>query len=175
MLKRIIDAFYDIVDYGLFSAVRKKNIDRTPQSVPEASEEAVQPNKDGEPLSDNFFGRHIYLVTNIIGFALTMMLFFSERLATSIYFLLIIGYLLLLVSFFVIIPIFLAINISAYIMIKKNNEAGIIPAFFGGIIGAELAVHLENREYDGRVFIRVFFKIFIWICVVALLSALRSA
>lgn len=172
MLKWIIDTFYDIVDYGLLSVFDKKNSDRSPQSVSEASEEDVQQNKDGEPLSDSFFVRHII---DFIGIALTMMLFFSERLATSIYFLLIIGYLLLLVSFFVIIPIFLAINIAAYIMIKKNNEAGIIPAFFGGIIGAELAVHLENREYDGRVFIRVFFKIFIWICVVALLSALRSA
>lgn len=167
MLKRIIDAFYDIVDYGLFSVFDKKNSYRSPQSVPEASEEAVQQNKDSEPFSESFFVRHII---DFIGIALTMMLFFSERLATSIYFLLIIGYLLLLVSFFVIIPIFLAINIAAYIMIKKNNEAGIIPAFFGGIIGAELAVHLENREFVGKLFIKILFKMFIWICIMAVFS-----
>ncbi len=167
MLKRIIDAFYDIVDYGLFSAVRKKNSDRSPQSVSEASEEAVQQNNGGEPFSESFFVRHII---DFIGIVLTMQLFFSERLATLIYFLLIIGYLLLLVSFFVIIPIFLAINIAAYIMIKKNNEAGIIPAFFGGIIGAELAVHLENREFVGKLFIKILFKMFIWICIMAVFS-----
>ena len=171
MLKRIIDAFYDIVDYGLFSVFDKKNNYRSPQPVTEASEEAVQQNNGGEPFSESFFVRHII---DFIGIALTMMLFFSERLATLIYFLLIIGYLLLLVGFFVIIPIFLAMNIAAYIMVKRNNEAGIIPAFFGGIIGAELAVHIENPEYAGRVFIKVFFKIFIWICVVALLSVLYT-
>lgn len=167
MLKKIIDAFYDIVDYGLFSVFDKKNNYRSPQPVTEASEEAVQQNKDGEPLSESFFVRHII---DFIGIVLTMQLFFSERLATLIYFLLIIGYLLLLVGFFVIIPIFLAMNIAAYIMIKKNNEAGIIPAFFGGIIGAELAVHLENREFVGKLFIKILFKMFIWICVVAVFS-----
>ena len=45
MLKRIIDAFYDIVDYGLLSVFDKKNNYRLPQSVPETSEEAVQQNK----------------------------------------------------------------------------------------------------------------------------------
>lgn len=169
MLKRIIDVFYDIVDYGLFSVFDKKNSYCSPQSVPEASEEDVQQNNDGE---HNFFVRHII---DFIGIVLTMLLFFSERLATLIYFLLIIGYLLLLVGFLVIIPIFLAMNIAAYIMVKRNNEAGIIPAFFGGIIGAALAVHLENREYACRVIIKAIFKIFIWICIVALLSALRSA
>ena len=99
MLKRIIDAFYDIVDYGLFSSVRKKNIDRTPQPVPEASEKAVQPNKGGEPPSESFFVRYII-----------------------------------------------------------------------DIIGAALAVHLENREYACRVIIKVLFKIFIWICIMAGLS-----
>lgn len=167
MLKWIIDTFYDIVDYGLFSVFDKKNSYRSPQSVPEASEEDVQQNNGGEQPAKNFFVRHII---DFIGIALTMMLFFSERLATLIYVLLIIGYLLLRVGFFVIIPIFLAMNIAAYIMIKKNSEAGIIPAFFGGIIGAELAVHIENREFVGKLFIKILFKIFIWICIMAVFS-----
>ncbi len=171
MLKWIIDTFYDIVDYGLFSAVRKKNSDRSPQSVSEASEEALQPNNDGEPLSDSFFVRHII---DFIGIALTVLVFISEKFAESIVISLAMGYVLWLMSRFVIIPIILAMNIAAYIMIGRDNEAGVIPAFFGGIIGAELAVHIENPEYAGRVFIKVFFKIFIWICVVALLSVLYT-
>ena len=171
MLKWIIDTFYDIVDYGLFSVFDKKNSYRSPQSVPEASEEDVQPNNDGEQPAKNFFVRHII---DFIGIALTVLVFISEKFAESVSIFLLVGYVLWLMGYFVIIPIFLAINIAAYIMIKKNNEAGIIPAFFGGIIGAELAVHIENPEYAGRVFIKVFFKIFIWICVVVLLSVLYT-
>ena len=171
MLKWIIDTFYDIVDYGLFSVFDKKNNYRSPQPVTEASEEAVQQNKDGEPFSESFFVRHII---DFIGIALTMMLFFSEKFAELIYYFLLFGYLLLMIDYFVIIPIILAMNITAYIMVKRNNEAGIIPAFFGGIIGAELAVHIENREFVGGVFIKAIFKIFIWICVVALLSVLYT-
>ena len=167
MLKRIIDAFYDIVDYGFFSAVRKKNNYRSPQFVSEALEKDVQQNKDGEPLSDSFFVRHII---DIIGIVLTMILFFSEKLATLIYFLLLWGFLLLLTGYFMIIPMILAMNIAAYIMVKRNNEVGIIPAFFGGIIGGALSVYLENREYIGKAFIKVLFKIFIWICIMAVFS-----
>ena len=171
MLKWIIDTFYDIVDYGLFSVFDKKNNYRSPQPVTEASEEAVQQNKDGEPLSDSFFVRHII---DFIGIALTVLVFISEKFAESVSIFLLMGYVLWLMGYFVIIPIILTMNIAAYIMIGRDNEAGIIPAFFGGIIGAELAVHIENPEYAGRVFIKVFFKIFIWICVVVLLSVLYT-
>lgn len=171
MLKRIIDAFYDIVDYGLFSVFDKKNSDRSPQFVSEASEEAIQPNKGGEPFSESFFVRHII---DFIGIALTVLVFISEKFAESVSIFLLMGYVLWLMGYFVIIPIILAMNIAAYIMIGRDNEAGVIPAFFGGIIGAELAVHIENREYAGRVFIKVLFKIFIWICVVVLLSVLYT-
>ena len=171
MLKWIIDTFYDIVDYGLFSVFDKKNSYRSPQSVPEASEEAVQQNKDGEQPANNFFVRHII---DFIGIALTVLVFISEKFAESVSIFLLMGYVLWLMGRFVIIPIILAMNIAAYIMIGRDNEAGVIPAFFGGIIGAELAVHIENPEYAGRVFIKVFFKIFIWICVVALLSVLYT-
>ena len=171
MLKRIIDAFYDIVDYGLFSVFDKKNSDRSPQFVSEASEEAIQPNKGGEPFSESFFVRHII---DFIGIALTVLMFFSEKFAELILYSLLFEYVFLQIGYFVIIPIFLAINIAAYIMIKKNNEAGIIPAFFGGIIGAELAVHIENREFVGKLFIKILFKMFIWICVVVLLSVLYT-
>ena len=171
MLKWIIDTFYDIVDYGLFSVFDKKNSYRSPQSVPEASEEAVQQNNDGEQLSDSFFRRHII---DFIGIALTVLVFISEKFAESIVISLAMGYVLWMMGRFVIIPIILAMNIAAYIMIGRDNEAGIIPAFFGGIIGAELAVHIENPEYSGSVFIKAIFKIFIWVCVVALLSALYT-
>lgn len=171
MLKWIIDTFYDIVDYGLFSVFDKKNSYRSPQSVSEASEEDVQQNNDGEQPAKNFFVRHII---DFIGIALTVLVFISEKFAESVSIFLLVGYVLWLMSRFVIIPIILAMNIAAYIMIGRDNEAGVIPAFFGGIIGAELAVHIENPEYAGRVFIKVFFKIFIWICVVALLSVLYT-
>ena len=171
MLKKIIDTFYDIVDYGLFSVFDKKNSYCSPQSVPEASEEAVQSNNDGEQPANNFFVRHII---DFIGIALTVLVFISEKFAESVSIFLLMGYVLWLMGYFVIIPIILAMNIAAYIMIGRDNEAGIIPAFFGGIIGAELAVHLENREFVGKLFIKVFFKIFIWICVVVLLSVLYT-
>lgn len=171
MLKKIIDTFYDIVDYGLFSVFDKKNSYRSPQSVPEASEEAVQSNNDGEQPANNFFVRHII---DFIGIALTVLVFISEKFAELILYSLLFEYVFLQIGYFVIIPIFLAINIAAYIMIGRDNEAGVIPAFFGGIIGAELAVHIENPEYAGRVFIKVLFKIFIWICVVVLLSVLYT-
>ena len=171
MLKRIIDAFYDIVDYGLFSVFDKKNNYRSPKSVSEALEKDVQQNKDSESLSDSFFVRHII---DIIGIVLTVLMFFSESFAELISISLLLGYLLLMIGYFVIIPVFLAMNITAYIMIRRDNDAGVIPAFFGGIIGAELAVHIENPEYSGRVFIKVIFKIFIWICVIAVLSVLYT-
>ncbi len=171
MLKWIIDTFYDIVDYGLFSVFDKKNSYRSPQSVPEASEEDVQPNNDGEQPEKNFFVRHII---DFIGIALTVLVFISEKFAETIVISLAMGYVLWLMGRFVIIPIILAMNIAAYIMIGRDSEAGVIPAFFGGIIGAELAVHIENPEYAGGVFIKAIFKIFIWICVVALLSVLYT-
>lgn len=171
MLKKIIDAFYDIVDYGLLSVFDKKNNYRSPQSVPETSEEDVQPNNDGEQPAKNFFVRHII---DFIGIALTVLVFISEKFAESVSVFLLMGYVLWLMGYFVIIPIILAMNIAAYIMIGRDNKAGVIPAFFGGIIGAELAVHIENPEYAGRVFIKAIFKIFIWICVVVLLSVLYT-
>lgn len=115
--------------------------------------------------------RHII---DIIGIALTVLMFFSEGFTEFILYILLFGYVFLQLGYFAIIPIILAMNITAYIMVKRNNEVGVIPAFFGGIIGAELAVHIENPEYAGGVFIKAIFKIFIWICVVALLSVLYT-
>ncbi len=171
MLKWIIDTFYDIVDYGLLSVFDKKNNYRSPQSVPEASEEDVQPNNDGEQPAKNFFVRHII---DFIGIALTVLVFISEKFAESVSIFLLMGYVLWLMGYFAIIPIILAMNITAYIMVKRNNEVGIIPAFFGGIIGGVLSVYLENREYTGKAFIKALFKIFIWICVMAVLSVLLT-
>ncbi len=171
MLKWIIDAFYDIVDYGLFSVFDKKNSYRSPQSVPEASEEDVQQNNDGEQPANNFFVRHII---DFIGIALTVLVFISEKFAETIVISLAMGYVLWLMGRFVIIPIILAMNIAAYIMIGRDSEAGVIPAFFGGIIGGALSVYLENREYTGKAFIKALFKIFIWICVMAVLSVLLT-
>ena len=101
-------------------------------------------------------------------------MFFSEGFTEFILYILLFEYVFLQLGYFAIIPIILAMNITAYIMVKRNNEVGIIPAFFGGIIGGVLSVYLENREYTGKAFIKALFKIFIWICVMAVLSVLLT-
>lgn len=115
--------------------------------------------------------RHII---DIIGIALAVLMFFSEGFTEFILYILLFEYVFLQLGYFAIIPIILAMNITAYIMVKRNNEVGIIPAFFGGIIGGVLSVYLENREYTGKAFIKALFKIFIWICVMAVLSVLLT-
>ena len=134
MLKWIIDTFYDIVDYGLFSVFDKKNNYRSPQSVPEASEEVVQQNKDGEPLSDSFFDRHIYLVTNIIGFAAVIICCVTPLRMLIGWF----GMMMLLSGIVTLAYLFVINTVSFIAVLKKKLTAGIVLSLLGGAMGCHL-------------------------------------
>ena len=115
--------------------------------------------------------RHII---DIIGIALAVSLFLFEGLAAFFSVIVFLFYAYLRIGFFVIVPMVFVMNIAAYKLIEKNKASGIIPALLGGTIGGYIAIHTANIFYCKENLIRIFFRIFIWICVVALLSVLYT-
>ncbi len=106
--------------------------------------------------------RHII---DIIGIALAVSLFLFEGLAAFLGVIMLLSYAYLRIGAFVIVPMILAMNIAAYKLIEKNKASGIIPALLGGTIGGYIAIHTANIFYCKEKLIRIFFRIFIWICI----------
>lgn len=106
--------------------------------------------------------RHII---DIIGIALAVSLFLFEGLAAFFSVIVLLFYEYLRIGFFVIVPMILVMNIAAYKLIEKNKALGIIPALLGGTIGGYIAIHTANIFYCKEKLIRIFFRIFIWICI----------
>ena len=77
-----------------------------------------------------------------------------------------------LVSMSVLILI-IAMNFLAFLAIKKDKLAGIIPTILGGTIGAFIAVHTENRDYCAKKTVNIIFCVFlcaiVWIAFSTLL------
>ena len=182
MLKKIIDAFYDFVDYGPFSRLsfkRKENSAYTPPTAPNIEKKTdtpyIPPNVEYAsplPLKGNFIKDHII---DIIGIALTVSLFFIEDLAQplgvwTIFLCLMLKFIPILLI--ILIAIILAVNIAAYKLVKNNKATGIIPSLLGGIIGGYIAIQTSYRSYCGEKIIRNIFKVFIWICILVVTSGL---
>ena len=106
--------------------------------------------------------RHII---DIIGIALAVSLFLFEGLAAFFSVIVFLFYAYLRIGFFVIVPMVFVMNIAAYKLIEKNKASGIIPALLGGTIGGYIAIHTANIFYCKEKLIRIFFRIFIWICI----------
>lgn len=183
MLKKIIDAFYDFVDYGPFSRLsfkRKENSAYTPPTAPNIEKKTdtpyIPPNVEYAsplPLKGNFIKDHII---DIIGIALTVSLFFIEDLAMPLgvwTILLLYGALRFIpILRIILIPVILAVNIAAYKLVKNNKATGIIPSLFGGVIGGYIAIQTLSRSYCEEKIIRNIFKVFIWICILVVTSVL---
>ena len=109
-----------------------------------------------------FIKRHII---DIIGIMLTVLLIFYEKFAAALGAIAILSAAYLRIGFLVIAPMFLAMNILAYKLIEKNKAAAVVPVLFGGTIGGYIAIHTANIFYCKEKLIRIFFRIFIWICI----------
>lgn len=180
MLKKVIDAFYDFVDYGPFSRLsfkKKKDSTYTPPTAPNIERKTdtpyIPPDVEYTPLlKHNFIKDHII---DIIGIALTVSLFFIEDLAMflgvwTILLCLMLKFIPILLIF--LIPIILVVNIAAYKLVKNNKATGIIPSLFGGVIGGYIAIQTSYQSYCGEKIIRNIFKVFIWICILVVTSGL---
>ena len=106
--------------------------------------------------------RHII---DIIGIVLAVSLFFFEGFAAFFSVIVLLFYEYLRIGFFVIVPMVFVMNIAAYKLIEKNKASDIIPALLGGTIGGYIAIHTANIFYCKEKLIRIFFRIFIWICI----------
>ncbi|MCI5903852.1 MAG: hypothetical protein MRZ61_01785 [Oscillospiraceae bacterium] len=181
MLKKIIDAFYDFVDYGPFSHLSfksKEDSAYTPPTAPNIERKTdtpyIPPDVEYTPLlKHNFIKDHII---DIIGIVITVSLFFIEDLAlflgvwTILLCLLVLKYIPILLI--ILILIILAVNIAAYKLVKNNKATGIIPSLFGGVIGGYIAIQTSYQSYCEEKIIRNIFKVFIWICILVVTSVL---
>ena len=61
-------------------------------------------------------------------------------------------------------------NVVAYNAIKSNKRAGIISVILGGIIGAFVAIRIENPDYYAKNVITVIFRILLWFIIYVLVS-----
>ena len=121
-----------------------------------------------------FVKKHYLLVTNIICFIWVAMCFVSEnivfRLGISIVFMVwnifAVNYIIAIcLSTFII-----AMNIAAFIAVKKDEEIAILAAMFGGILGAFISTYVTNENYQYKKAINVLFTISVWIIIWILAS-----
>ena len=122
----------------------------------------------------DFIKKHYLLVTNIICFIWVAMCFVSEnivfKLGISIVFMVwnifAVNYIIAIcLSIFII-----AMNIAAFIAVKKDEEIAILAAMFGGILGAFISTYVTNENYQYKKAINVLFTISVWIIIWLLAS-----
>ncbi len=121
-----------------------------------------------------FIKKHYLLVTNIICFIWVAMCFVSEniifRLGISIVYAV---YFIFAVNFIVAIcfsVFIIAMNIISFISVKKDKGTAIIPAVFGGILGAFISTYATNENYRYKKAVNVLFNISVWIFIWLLAS-----
>lgn len=122
----------------------------------------------------DFIKKHYLLVTNIICFIWVAMCFVSEnivfRLGISIVFtvwsIFADNYIIAICLSTVII----AMNIAAFIAVKKDEEIAILSSIFGGILGAFISTYATNKNYQYKKAINVLFNISVWIFIWAFAS-----
>ena len=115
-----------------------------------------------------FIKKHYLLVTNIVCAIIVSMCFFGENIAACGLAVPLLAMIFFCTKFLIILAItvfFFTMNIVAYNAVEKNESKGIIPAVFGGAIGAFAAVHTVNRSYRAKKIINIIFTVFVWFCV----------
>lgn len=139
MLKKIIDAFYDFVDYGLFPSDRKEEKSSQSYILPNRNEEkAVSEHKNN--FSDSYFDRHPYIGTSIICLIASLILWPAIS---------IIGIVMFLLRK-ILIPYMIIINIIAFITVSKEKlTAGTVLSILGGFFGSLLALFIVQPDPKG--------------------------
>ncbi len=116
----------------------------------------------------DFIKKHYLFITNIICAIIVSMCFFVEDIAAAGLGIALLAMIFFNTEFLIILAMtifFFTMNIVAYNIIEKDEITGIIPAIFGGAIGAFAAVCTVNRNYRGRKIINAVFAIFVWTCI----------
>ena len=154
MYKKLIDAFYDLWDYTFTS--KAKN------GVPEKHLRITE-----------FMGKHYCRIIDIICLLIIALTFFSENLAG-------VGFIIVFIVygsftnepgwFLLFFIVAVAMSVIAYKMIKSDKRTGMIPAIFGGIIGAFTVVCTVNTNYCAASLVKAFFRIFIYFFIYAAVS-----
>lgn len=164
MLKKIIDAFYDFVDYGPFSHFSFKRKENS------GSQQYILPNRnDGNTygeypnnVPDSFFDRHPYIGTSIIGFIVTVICCITplRKLMGAI------GVLMFLLGGNILSLYLVIINIAAFIAVSNEKiRAGAVLSFFGGSLGCLLALSFVQPDSNS---VKIISTACLWflICVV---------
>lgn len=117
----------------------------------------------------DFIKTHPYITLNAAGLLFIIPCFSCEPLATC-------GFMAAILSVigFVtgIIPIlFIILNIAAYSAVKKNRkDSAIAFSLLGGFLGAFIASHTVNKEFEWKTYINLAINAYVWIFVWLIVS-----
>ena len=118
-----------------------------------------------------FIKNRYVLVTTAICIIIAVITFLNKDFATYGLILLFWGLLYDLMP--ILVPILIiAMNFIAFVTVKKDKLAGIIPTILGGEIGAFIAVHTVNRDYRAKTAVNIIFCVFLCVFVWMALSTL---
>ncbi|MGN1304311.1 MAG: hypothetical protein ACI4YB_04660 [Oscillospiraceae bacterium] len=165
MLKKIIDAFYDFVDYGPFSSGRKEEKTSPSYILPNRNEEmAVSEQKNN--FSDSYFDRHPYIGTSIIGFIVTVICCITplRQLIGTI------GVLMFMLGGSILSLYLVIINIAAFIAVSNEKiRAGAALSFFGGSLGCLLALSFVQPDSNS---VKIISTACLWFLICVVISGL---
>ncbi len=171
MLKKIIDAFYDFVDYGPFSHFPFKRKENS------GSQQYILPNRnDGNTygeypnnVPDSFFDRHPYIGTSIIGFIVTVICCITP-LRQLVGAMGAMGVLLFLLGRRILSLYLMIINIAAFIAVSNEKiRAGAVLSFFGGSLGCLLALSFVQPDSNS---VKIISTACLWFLICVVISGL---
>ncbi len=178
MLKRIIDLFYDLWDYGIGKLFPKGTSEHTEPSaqVLQHNEKHITYNDKYIPYGEkyepkkSFIKRHPYVMCNLICIILASSPLWSGVSAFCGFWFAILALASIVGTYGIIFAAIIITNILGFVKVKSSSKAGVAFAVAVGSPGAFLAVHTVNKQYEYKKEVNFIFIVTIWTAVWALLG-----